>query len=287
MPHKPLAASERFYTPDTPEDLYSDVMRELDWSVGQVLDALSRLGLDDRTLVIFTSDNGPWYGGETGGLRGMKGMSWEGGVRVPMIARWPGQNRSGPHALPGSVLDRCDADAPAPRRRADFPAQLDGVDLMPLLSGESSAEPHEAILAQRGEHIAVVRSGKWKLHVRSPGVEWSLPGGRLGLGRPARARRPDDHRPVRAGSAPPVSGLAQRSRSERNDALRPGVRPWRTARRRVAAPASRAEAGGLLRAHESAATAVHAHSADAPRVAADRRRRAAIRPSDQPACRGV
>ena len=72
MPHKPLACSEPFYK-KSGAGLYGDVLAELDWSVGQVLARLKELGLDDRTLVIFTSDNGPWYGGSTGGLRGMKG----------------------------------------------------------------------------------------------------------------------------------------------------------------------------------------------------------------------
>ena len=89
MPHKPLACSEAFYK-KSGAGLYGDVMAELDWSVGQVLARLKDLGLDERTLVVFTSDNGPWYGGSTGGLRGMKSTTWEGGYRVPCIARWPG-----------------------------------------------------------------------------------------------------------------------------------------------------------------------------------------------------
>ena len=90
MPHKPLAASEEFYTPDTPDDLYADVINELDWSVGRVLAKVRDLGLDENTLVVFTSDNGPWYGGSTGGLRGMKASTFDGGVRVPLIAQVAG-----------------------------------------------------------------------------------------------------------------------------------------------------------------------------------------------------
>ncbi|MGI9176136.1 MAG: sulfatase-like hydrolase/transferase, partial [Rhodothermales bacterium] len=89
MPHKPLAPSPDFYTPETRDDLYADVLRELDHSVGQVLEKIQELGLDRQTLVIFLSDNGPWFGGSTGGLRGMKAQTWEGGLRVPFIARWP------------------------------------------------------------------------------------------------------------------------------------------------------------------------------------------------------
>jgi uncharacterized sulfatase len=99
MPHKPLAASTEYYTPETPDDLYADVVRELDGSIGRLLDTLEELGLDDNTLVIFTSDNGPWFGGSTGGLRGMKGRSWEGGTRVPFVARYPGR------IMPGILND--------------------------------------------------------------------------------------------------------------------------------------------------------------------------------------
>ncbi|MCX7827364.1 MAG: sulfatase-like hydrolase/transferase, partial [Verrucomicrobiae bacterium] len=90
MPHKPLAVSENFYK-KSGAGLYADTMAELDWSVGQLLDKLTELGLDKQTLVVFTSDNGPWFGGSTGGLRGMKGSSYEGGYRVPCIAWWPGK----------------------------------------------------------------------------------------------------------------------------------------------------------------------------------------------------
>ena len=103
MPHKPLAASEKYYQ-KSGAGLYGDVISELDASVGQVLAKLKELKLDDNTLVVFTSDNGPWFGGSTGGLRGMKGTSWEGGYRVPFIARWPG-------TIPaGHVSDRTRGD---------------------------------------------------------------------------------------------------------------------------------------------------------------------------------
>ena len=89
MPHKPLAASDRFYTPETPNDLYHDVIRELDWSVGEVMNTLEELKILENTIVIFMSDNGPWYGGSTGGLKGMKGTTWEGGIRIPFMIRYP------------------------------------------------------------------------------------------------------------------------------------------------------------------------------------------------------
>lgn len=89
MPHKPLAASERFYTPDTPNDLYTDVIKELDWSVGEIMSTLEKLDILENTIVIFMSDNGPSYGGSTGGFKGKKATTWEGGIRVPFMIRYP------------------------------------------------------------------------------------------------------------------------------------------------------------------------------------------------------
>src|SRR5690606_35452495 len=94
MPHVPLAVSSKFEG-KSEQGLYGDVMMEIDWSVGEIVSALERQGLSDRTLIIFTSDNGPWlnfgdHGGSTGGLREGKGTSFEGGQRVPCIMRWPG-----------------------------------------------------------------------------------------------------------------------------------------------------------------------------------------------------
>jgi uncharacterized sulfatase len=172
MPHKPLAASEDFYTPDTPDDLYADVIRELDFSVGQILDKLKQLGLDDNTLVIFTSDNGPWYGGSTGGLRGMKGKTWEGGLRVPMIARWPG--KIPPGIVNNSIAGTIDvfptilkaAGVNVPKDRIVI---IDGKDIWPLLTSARAKSPHEALFGMQGTNLMTVRSGKWRLHVRSPG----------------------------------------------------------------------------------------------------------------------
>jgi len=170
MPHKPLAASEEFYTPDTPDDLYADVIHELDWSVGQILAKLQELNLDRKTLVIFTSDNGPSWGGSTGGLRGMKSRSWEGGIRVPFIARWPGRIPAG--LVSNEVVASIDifptfaslAGASLPSNRT-----IDGRDIFPLMTTPGARSPHEAIFAMVSGRLHIVRSGKWKLHVRAPG----------------------------------------------------------------------------------------------------------------------
>ena len=211
MPHKPLAASEDFYTPDTPEDLYADVIRELDWSVGRILETLKELKIDENTLVLFLSDNGPWYGGSTGGLRGMKAMTWEGGLRVPFIARWPGVIPAG--VVSGEVAASVDifptilkaAGVDIPRER-----KLDGLDIMPLLRFEGARSPHEAVFAMQGTRLRIVRSGKWKLHVLSPGSipnrgdDWIDPRGPDGvtLLAPYEQARPSEYPGVKGGDGP-------------------------------------------------------------------------------------
>jgi uncharacterized sulfatase len=172
MPHKPLAASDDFYTPNTRDDLYADVIAELDDSVGRVLRKLKELDLDEKTLVIFTSDNGPWYGGTTGGLRGMKGRNWEGGLRVPMITRMPTLIKPGVvNDCPAASIDILPtvcklAGVPIPTDRT-----IDGRDILPMLQDDDATSPHDAIFSMKGERLATIRSGRWKLHVESPGSE--------------------------------------------------------------------------------------------------------------------
>lgn len=168
MPHKPLACSEAFYK-KSGAGLYGDVLAELDWSVGQMLARLEALGLDTRTLVLFTSDNGPWYGGSTGGLRGMKSTTWEGGFRVPCIARWPGRLPSGVVCrAPAVTMDLfatalAAAEVPLPQDRV-----IDGKDLLPLFSGKVR-DVHDVVFGQQGPRLATVRDGRWKLHVLAAG----------------------------------------------------------------------------------------------------------------------
>jgi len=172
MPHKPLAPAEDYYG-KTRGGLYADVMAELDASVGRVLDALRAAGIDQQTLVLFTSDNGPWFGGSSGGLRGMKGSSWEGGYRVPMIARWPGRIPAGRTSaqltvmmdLFCTVLDAAGAQMPDDR-------VLDGRSLLPLLTGAAQT-PHDVIFGHAGEKLAAIRDARWKLHL--------VPGRDIGL----------------------------------------------------------------------------------------------------------
>jgi uncharacterized sulfatase len=168
-PHKPLFASEAFYQ-KSGNGLYADAVAELDWSVGQILDKLKELGLERQTLVFFASDNGPWYGGSTGGLRGMKGRSWEGGIRVPLLARWPGKIPAGHQSdEPAIMMDLFVTALTAAGITPPKDRVLDGKDILPLLT-TNARSPHEAIFSLRNEQLATVRSGKWKLHLIPPGA---------------------------------------------------------------------------------------------------------------------
>ena len=168
MPHKPLAASETHYR-QSGAGLYGDALLELDAGVGRVLDALAQAGVAENTLVVFTSDNGPWFGGSTGGLRGMKASQWEGGYRVPMIARWPGQIPAGrvSDGL-GITMDLFATAVKAAGAALPDARVLDGRDLLPLLRGEA-ASPHAFIFGHQGPHLGCVRDARWKLHVLPAG----------------------------------------------------------------------------------------------------------------------
>lgn len=166
MPHKPLAASEDFYT-QTGTGLYGDAVTELDWSVGRILDALKEFELDEQTLVLFSSDNGPWYGGSTGGLRGMKGQWWEGGIRVPLIARWPGVIPEGHVSdAPAIILDLFATALTSADIRLPADRIIDGRDIMPVLTGRRKS-PHHALFSFQSGVKSVLLDG-WKLHIRVP-----------------------------------------------------------------------------------------------------------------------
>ncbi len=170
MPHVPLYVSDKFKG-KSEQGMYGDVIMEIDWSVGQVMDALKRNGIDDNTLVFFTCDNGPWiiYGnhaGSAGPLREAKGTSFDGGQRVPAICRWPGKIPA------GSVCSEPVVSIDLLPTFAEFAGakpvknKIDGKDIRALLMGKPGAEsPHEAIYFYRGWVLEGVRSGKWKLHL--------------------------------------------------------------------------------------------------------------------------
>lgn len=168
MPHKPLAASEVFYTLETPDDLYEDVIRELDWSVGQIMKTVGQLGIDRNTLVVFTSDNGATYGGDNGGLRGRKHSTWDGGTRVPCIVRWPGHIPTGiVNPSLTSIVDLFPTLLHVVGTSLPIDRKIDGKNLWPLLMSEEAPSPHRFVITMRGDRLMTVHSGPWKLHVHA------------------------------------------------------------------------------------------------------------------------
>ncbi|MFN0104505.1 MAG: sulfatase-like hydrolase/transferase, partial [Bryobacteraceae bacterium] len=162
-PHIPLAASKAFRG-KSPHGIYGDVVGELDWSVGQIMETLKKHGLDKNTLFLFSSDNGPWYQGSAGKLRGRKGMTWEGGVRVPLIAWRPGHIAKGRvcHSLVSTmdiVPTVCAMTGAAKPSRP-----TDGIDITPLLTGAKNELDREVILYFDNINVQCARSGKWKVH---------------------------------------------------------------------------------------------------------------------------
>jgi arylsulfatase A-like enzyme len=188
MPHVPLHVSDKFKG-KSPRGLYGDVIMEIDWSVGQILQTLNRLGLDERTLVIFTSDNGPWlsygdHGGSAGPLREGKGTMFEGGVRVPCIMRWPGKIPAGTATNElAATIDVLPTIAKLVGAKLPAGRIIDGKDIWPLMSGQPGAKsPHNAYYYYWGHDLQAVRSGRWKLHL--PHAYSSLGEPRGGGGKP-------------------------------------------------------------------------------------------------------
>jgi arylsulfatase A len=167
MPHLPLFSSREFEGTSL-RGVYGDVIEEIDWSVGQIISALEKNGLDKNTLVIFTSDNGPWlifneYGGSSGILSGGKGGTYEGGMRVPTIFWWPGTIKPAVVAELGVTLDifptfckLANVDLPSDR-------VYDGFDISRVLTGDGKS-PREVIFYYRDTEVFAVRKGDYKAH---------------------------------------------------------------------------------------------------------------------------
>lgn len=161
-PHQPCFASKKFQGTSN-AGAHGDVVQEVDWSVGEITKCLRRMGLDQNTVIFFTSDNGPWFNGSPGALRGRKGQSFEGGLRVPFIAHWPGR-------IPAGTVCK------EPCMNIDFfPTLLasvglclppdriiDGRDIRGLLAGTEKTSPHEALFFVHQNELEGVRSGRWK-----------------------------------------------------------------------------------------------------------------------------
>ncbi|HDJ33285.1 MAG TPA: arylsulfatase [Bacteroidetes bacterium] len=172
MPHVPLAVSDRFRGKSR-QGLYGDVVMEIDWSVGEIMKALKENGMENNTLVIFTSDNGPWlkfgnHAGSAGGLKEGKLTTWEGGQRVPCIMSWPGHIPAGTICNEtASTIDLFPTlagivNAPLPEKK------IDGVDILPLMTGVEGANPRDEFVyffqfADPVANLEAVRKGQWKL----------------------------------------------------------------------------------------------------------------------------
>jgi len=174
LPHVPLAVSDKFKG-KSKQGLYGDVMMEIDWSIGQILKTLKDLKLGKNTLVILTSDNGPWlnYGnhaGSSGGLREGKGTSFEGGQRVPCLMLWEGTIPEG--SVCNKLVSGIDilptlaeiAGAPLPGKK------IDGISILPLMKGDASANPRKSFYYYyRKNSLEAVTNGDWKLVFPHPG----------------------------------------------------------------------------------------------------------------------
>lgn len=182
MVHVPLYVSEKF-AGKSKRGLFGDVMMEVDWSVGEIVNAIRRNGLEQNTLVIFTSDNGPWlnYGihaGSAGPLREGKGTTFDGGVREPTVMWWPGTVPAGTVCTtPAMTIDILPTIAHL--IGAELPRHtIDGKSIWPLIQGTPDAQsPHDAYFFYWGEALQAVRMGKWKLHFPH---EYRTLGGRTG-----------------------------------------------------------------------------------------------------------
>jgi arylsulfatase A len=169
MVHVPLAVSEKFRG-KSGAGLFGDVVMELDWSVGQILGAIKRDGIDNNTFVLFTSDNGPWlcfgnHAGSAGPLREGKGTMWEGGYREPCIMRWPGKIPAGTKCDElASTMDMFPTVARLIGAKVPTERKIDGKDIWPLMSGQPGAKsPHDVLYCYYDGQLRGVRDRRFKL----------------------------------------------------------------------------------------------------------------------------
>jgi uncharacterized sulfatase len=174
-PHQPFIPGEAF-AGRSAGGPYGDAVSEFDWSVGEVIAALHRAGVAENTLVIVTSDNGPWFEGDPGGLRGRKGQSFEGGFRVPFIAWWPG--RVPANAVsdePGMSIDLFPTFMGLAGLALPTDRIIDGADLWPVLSASRPGLPERPIFFFHDYDVEAIRLGRWKLVERNSHYVWPAP----------------------------------------------------------------------------------------------------------------
>lgn len=174
-PHRPLYASKEFQN-KSKAGLYGDVVEELDFYVGKVLDALEENGQENNTLVIFTSDNGSWYYGSTGGLRGGKGQSFEGGFRVPMIARWPEQIEAGTKSsTPSMNIDFFPTFLKLAGLEIPQDRIIDGNDISSSLLGDSIEKPQNIFYFYHHDILEGIRVGDYKYYRKINLYKYPMP----------------------------------------------------------------------------------------------------------------
>ena len=175
FPHRPLFTSGEFEG-SSAGGLYGDVVQEIDWSVGRILETLEACGCAENTLVFFTSDNGPWYQGSPGPFRGRKGQAFEGGHRVPFVARAPTLIPPGSECTaPATNLDLFPTCLAAAGMSLPYDRVIDGLDITPLLTGESNRSPHEFLYLYHQGELEGIRSGDWKYFRSTSHYTWPMP----------------------------------------------------------------------------------------------------------------
>ncbi|MEO0454586.1 MAG: sulfatase [Verrucomicrobiota bacterium] len=183
MPHTPLFASESFQG-KTERGLYGDVIEEIDWSVGQIMKTLKELNLDEKTLVVFTSDNGPWlikgdHGGSAGPLRDGKGSTFEGGQRVPGIFWWPGTIPAGKTTtFNATTLDLMPTLASFAGTEAPQDREIDGIDISAVLKGRGTEATSRDYFVYAGGKA--IRIGDWKYRHDTQFGKWEAKDKKLG-----------------------------------------------------------------------------------------------------------
>ncbi len=187
MGHIPLGVSDKFRG-KSEQGFYGDVMMEIDWSVGEIENALEANGISENTIFIFTTDNGPWlnfgnHAGSAGGLREGKTTSWEGGQRVPFIIKWPGKTPAGTICNKlGCAVDILPSFAKIAGASLP-PLKIDGVDITELWKGNNDAEPRDNILFYYGKNnLNGVRKGNWKLVLPHTWQSYNTEPGKDGYG---------------------------------------------------------------------------------------------------------
>ncbi|WP_162340557.1 sulfatase family protein [Cyclobacterium salsum] len=167
LPHIPLFRSSEFKD-ESLAGIYGDVIEEIDWSVGQILEALKEAGVAENTLVVFTSDNGPWHtfrthGGTAGLLRGAKGGTFEGGMREPTVFWWPAGIKPGVVRDMATTMDLLPTFCALTGTELPSDRIYDGFDISPLLRGTGKSE-RETVFYYRGQQVYAVRKGDYKAH---------------------------------------------------------------------------------------------------------------------------